>query len=489
MEPIYRSHEIREIESRVSIAPGAPSLMQRAGKAAAEFARDKLLQGKRRILVLAGPGNNGGDGFVLATHFRQWRLDVNVLFMGDERKLSTDALGALMGWRAAGGVLFSEPPRSQDWDLVVDALFGLGLEREVASPYAELIDFINRQSCARFALDIPSGLHADSGRVMGRCVQATHTLTFIGLKPGLLTSDGPDVAGAVALDKLGLDAAALLPPRGFATDAGVLRGLAPARRGNTHKGSYGSLGVIGGAPGMSGAALLAGRAALRAGAGRVYVGFLGHAPAVDPLCPELMLRPALEVGELRHLTALAFGPGLGTSDAAAEVLLRLLPVAQPIVLDADALNLIAADETLRGLCRTRAAPTLLTPHPAEAARLLGGSTEDVQRERIPVALTLAKELNSHVVLKGAGSICATPDGRWYVNRSGNAGLASAGMGDVLTGIAGALLAQGAEPPQALLGSVYLHGRAADVLVAGGTGPVGLTASEVMDAARALLNKP
>ncbi|MBM3396455.1 MAG: NAD(P)H-hydrate dehydratase [Betaproteobacteria bacterium] len=487
MDPIYRSHEIREIEARAVIAPGTPPLMQRAGVVAAHFARDKLLRGRRRILALAGPGNNGGDGLVMATQFRKWRLDVNVLFMGDERKLSTDALGALMGWRAAGGVVFSDPPRGDDWDLVVDALFGIGLERELTSPYVELVTYINRQRCARLALDLPSGLHADSGRVLGSCVQASHTLTFIGLKPGLLTSDGPGMAGEIRVEPLDLDPAALLPPRGFAADDQVLVDLLPRRQINAHKGTHGSLGIIGGAPGMAGAALLAGRTAQHAGAGRVYVGFLGHAPAFDPNCLELMLRPALDVGALPHLTAFAFGPGLGTSDAAAEVLTQLLSSEQPVLLDADALNLLALDDTLREQCAARTAPTLLTPHPAEAARLLGGSIEDVQRERIPVTLALAKAFNAHVVLKGAGSICATPDGRWFINRTGNPGLASAGMGDVLSGLAGALLAQGVAPLPALLGAVYLHGKAADSLVAQGVGPVGLSAHELIDAIRAILN--
>ncbi len=488
MDPIYRNHEIREIEAKAVIAKGTPTLMQRAGLAAATFARDKLLQGKRRILVLAGPGNNGGDGFVLATHFRQWRLDVSVLYLGDERTLSTDAHGALVGWRAAGGMIFTEPPRQLDWDLVVDALFGIGLERDVAPPYTDLIRMINRQACPRFALDVPSGLQADSGQIMGLAVRATHTMTFIGLKPGLLTLNGPDHTGQLVVDTLGLDPAALLQPRGHASDDSVLRNLLLPRLRNTHKGSFGSLGIIGGAPGMTGAPLLTGRAAIRLGAGRVYVGFLGNAPVLDPLCPELMLRGALDIANLHQLSALALGPGMGTSDAAAEFLYQMLPMECPAVIDADALNLIAGDNMLRDLCRGRKAPTVLTPHPAEAARLLKAATQEVQGDRVPVAITLAKDMNAHIVLKGAGSICASPEGRWFINRSGNPGLASAGMGDVLTGIVGALLAQGVEPEAALLGGVYLHGKAADALVAKGIGPIGLTATETIDVARELLNQ-
>ncbi len=486
MDPIYRSHEIREIEAHADIAPGTSSLMQRAGLAAATYARDKLLDGKKKILVLAGPGNNGGDGFVAASHFRRWRLDASVLFLGDEKNLSTDARGALMGWRADGGMVFSEAPRPQEWDLVVDALFGIGLARDIEPLYGDLIDLINLQTCPRFSLDIPSGLHADSGRVMGVAVRATHTMTFIGLKPGLLTLDGPDHCGQLMVDAL--DLTSLPTPRGRTIEHSALRNLLPTRLRNTHKGSFGSLGILGGASGMTGAPLLAGRAALRLGAGRVYVGFLGPAPAVDPANPELMLRSATEVAALSHLTAYALGPGFGTSEAAREILLQLLPAERPMVIDADALNLMARESSLREQCRARIAPTILTPHPAEAARLLQGTTEDVQSDRVPVAITLAKDLNAYVVLKGAGSVCATPEGKWFINRSGNPGLASAGSGDVLTGCIGALLAQGVEAQAALLGAVHLHGKAADLLVSQGVGPIGLTASETIEAARELLNK-
>jgi ADP-dependent NAD(P)H-hydrate dehydratase / NAD(P)H-hydrate epimerase len=486
MEPIYRNHEIRDIEAHAVIEQDTPSLMERAGLAAANYARDYLLQGKKKILVLAGPGNNGGDGFVAATHFRRWRFDVSVIFLGDESKLSKDARGALMEWRAEGGAVLTEVPRLEDWDLVVDALFGIGLERDIAPPYTGLIDLINRQTCPRFALDIPSGLHADSGRVMGIGVQATHTLTFLGLKPGLLTLDGPDHCGNLVVDTLGL--ASLPTPRGRTIDEIILRSLLPMRRRNTHKGSYGSLGLVGGAPGMTGAALLAGRAALRLGTGRVYVGFLGAAPQMDPLNPELMLRGAGDILALPHLSAYAVGPGFGTSEAARDILQRLLPAERPMVIDADALNLIASDTSLREQCQARTAPTIVTPHPADAARLLGGTVEEVQGDRVPVAITLAMELNAHVVLKGAGSVCATPGGLWFINRSGNPGLASAGSGDVLTGFIGALLAQGVEARKALLGAVHLHGKAADVLVGKGVGPIGLTASETVDAARDLLNQ-
>jgi hydroxyethylthiazole kinase-like uncharacterized protein yjeF len=263
--------------------------------------------------------------------------------------------------------------------------------------------------------------------------------------------------------------------------------LAP-RAANTHKGDYGSLGIIGGAPGMAGAALLAGRAALKLGTGRVYVGFLADAPAFDPLQPELMLRDAGEVIALDNLTALAVGPGLGRSQQAHDVLGDALRETLPLVLDADALNLIAAHDTLAHAVQTRSGPTLMTPHPAEAARLLHTDTTAVQNDRVAAALQLAGQYRSAVVLKGAGSICALPDGRWVINTTGNPGMASAGMGDVLTGMVGALLAQRVNSEMALLAAVHLHGAAADDQVKNGTGPAGLTAGEVTDRARTMLNR-
>jgi hydroxyethylthiazole kinase-like uncharacterized protein yjeF len=267
----------------------------------------------------------------------------------------------------------------------------------------------------------------------------------------------------------------------------AIRAVLPARRANTHKGDYGSVGIIGGAPGMAGAAILAGRAALQLGAGRVYVGLLGdEVRGYDPIQPELMLRPAEEILRLEHLTALAAGPGLGLSPDAQRLLARALLIAQPLVLDADALNLLAADPNLQQLAAQRTAPTLLTPHPAEAARLLSRSTPAAQADRVASAGELAARYKSAVVLKGAGSICAMPDGTWFVNTTGNPGMASAGMGDVLTGFVAALLAQGAGATTALLAAVHLHGAAGDALSAA-HGQIGMTAGECIAAARTLLN--
>lgn len=269
-------------------------------------------------------------------------------------------------------------------------------------------------------------------------------------------------------------------------NADILRALPPRPR-DSHKGSFGSVGILGGAPGMSGAALLAARAALLLGAGRVYAGLLAGGIAVDGLQPEIMLPTPDQLLDTA-LDVLAAGPGLGQSEAAVRLLEQALATPACLVLDADALNLVAAHSGLKQAVLARTAPTLLTPHPGEAARLLDCDAATIQRERTVAALRLASEYRAFVVLKGTGSVCATGDGQCRINPSGNPGLASAGMGDVLTGMLAALLAQGMAPFDALQLATYLHGAAADALVARGVGPVGLSASEVTLAARALLNR-
>ncbi len=486
--PVYLTADERAIEQAAAAAPDPPPLMERAGLAAAELARDLAGGSGKPVLVVAGPGNNGGDAFVVARHLKQWWFNVAVTFGGDEGKLSNDASEALQAWRAAGGTIQPDLPAAGDWALIVDGMFGIGLERDMSGRYAEWIAAINASQVSVLALDAPSGLHADSGRVMGTAVVADHTITFIALKPGLLTLEGPDHCGELHLATLGLDAQSIRPASGFLIGSDVLKTVLRPRRRNTHKGDYGSIGVIGGDHGMVGAALLAGRAALKLGAGRVYLGLIARdGPAVDPVQPELMIRSADELLKLDHLNCLAVGPGLGQTPDASFYLGIALESHLPVVLDADALNLISADSALENRARRRSAPTLLTPHPAEAARLLGVTTHEVQHDRIAACRRLAARLNACVVLKGAGSLCAFPDGTWHVNTSGNPGMATAGMGDVLTGFAAALIAQGADEESALLAATFIHAAAADVLVATGCGPVGLVAGELTDIARKLLN--
>jgi hydroxyethylthiazole kinase-like uncharacterized protein yjeF len=258
------------------------------------------------------------------------------------------------------------------------------------------------------------------------------------------------------------------------------------RRQNSHKGSFGDVGILGGAPGMAGAVVLAARAAAMSGAGRVYAGFIAEPPAFDPVHPEIMCRRAAEL-DLAH-AALVAGPGLGVSADAHALLAGALASSAPLVLDADALNMIAADDGLRQSLAGRAGATLMTPHPLEAARLLACGAADIQADRLQAARRLAAAFNAMVVLKGSGSVIARPDGMAVINPTGNPGLASAGTGDVLAGLCGALLAQHWTPWQAALGAVWLHGAAADLLVDQGIGPTGLVASELASAIRTCLNR-
>jgi len=453
--PIYLTEDIRRIEGSAGVAE--PELMERAGAAAAEVAMKLVSDKAKDVLVLAGPGNNGGDARVVARLLKEKFFRVEVVAQGD-----------------------SIPEKS--WGLVIDGLFGIGLAREVAGEHAALVDYVNRQRCPVLALDIPSGLHSDTGRVLGCAVRATHTVTFIALKPGLLTLDGPDHCGEISVSDLGLEVPKLLPPTAWVASPDLFRNLLKPRPRNFHKGMAGSVTILGGAAGMAGAALLAGRAALKMGAGRVYVGLLDEGVSLDFDYPELMLRhPDDALGQ--DLDALVVGPGIGQGERAETLVGAALASDLPCVVDADALNLISENEDLRHACARRTADTLLTPHPAEAARLLALSTADVQADRVKAAKALAANLNAHLVLKGAGSILVARDGHWFVNASGNPGMASAGMGDTLAGILGALLAQRYSGESALVLGVHLHGAAADDLVSAGTGPVGLTASELTDAAR------
>jgi hydroxyethylthiazole kinase-like uncharacterized protein yjeF len=465
--------------------------MTRAGQAAARVALGLLRDRRQPVLAFAGPGNNGGDALTMACVLRQQGIDVRIVFAGEEAKLPADARRAFAAWRAAGGAIDREAPAG-NYGLVVDGLFGIGLMRPLASIYADWVARINAFAGPVLALDVPSGLDADTGCVVGNavggadgmCVRATHTVTFIAGKPGLYTLDGPDHCGEVTVATLDLPELENTAWPGSLLDAADFRGSLMPRPKNTHKGSFGSLAVIGGAHGMSGAALLAGRAALHLGAGRVFLGLLATL-AVDLVQPELMLRDVDDA--LQQATAAVIGPGLGQSAQTLAALRRLASADFPVLFDADALNLLAAHPVLAAHVTRRAAPTVLTPHPAEAARLLATTVEAVQADRVAAALTLAHRFNAHVALKGCGTVVAHPDGRWRINTTGNAGLATAGTGDVLSGFIGALLSQHWPAVAALSCAVHLHGAAADALVEAGQGPQGLTAGELIQPARHLLN--
>lgn len=486
-EPICSVADIRAIETRAADQP----LMDRAGLAAAAVARDMLADRRARVLILAGPGNNGGDAFVVARHLASWFFDVVICARDGGTHMPPPAAAARAAWRDCGGATVADWTDDRDFGLIVDGLFGIGLKRVIDEVYARWIAQANDSSIPILALDVPSGLDAETGVAQTPTVHARATATFIALKPGLVTLDGPDHCGAISVHRLDIADGHIPATAGSLLDWAVLRTALPdallrARR-NVHKGTYGTLGVVGGSDGMVGASLLAARAALYLGAGKVLVGLAAtERPAVDWQQPELMLRAAGEVLE-RQLDALVIGPGLGTGDRARHLLDGALRLATPLVLDADALTLIATDAALAAAVAARSAPTVVTPHPAEAARLAGVETSDIQADRLEAALRMARRLNAAVVLKGAGTVLAYPGGRWAINGSGNPGLASGGTGDVLAGMLGALLAQGVVFDAALPLAVCLHGAAADALVTQGVGPLGLTAAELAPAARRLLN--
>ncbi|MBZ0106658.1 MAG: NAD(P)H-hydrate dehydratase [Sulfuricella denitrificans] len=486
-QPLYRSHDIRSIEQAALKLSPAPALMERAGKAAAELAT-QLLGNNYAVLVLAGPGNNGGDALVAARILQERGYRVTTVLTGDPARRPEEAAAAFHALQEMGGSFLPAIPADGRWDLIIDGLFGIGLDRDLDSKYQELVKQINRMKTPVLSLDIPSGLDSETGQPFRAAVRADHTLTFIGLKPGLFTAYGPDYCGQIHLDSLGLPNDFLPAVRGQLIGADeVSRHLKPRPR-NSHKGMLGSVGVLGGAETMVGAAILAGRAALLLGAGRVYVGLLAeNALALDLQQPELMLRSPDSMF-VTELDCLIIGPGLGQSAQALGYLRQALQSNLKLVIDADALSLLGAHAELQDLLKNRQATNILTPHPAEAGRLLNCSNHEIQQDRIGSAQVLASRLNSLIALKGAGTVCAFPDDTWHINPTGNPGLSSAGMGDILCGMIGAMLGQRLSAEKAALLAVYLHGMAADELVRKGTGPIGLTATEVAAMARSLINQ-
>ena len=459
-------------------------MMERAGEAAAKLAL-KLQAGlSGPPLILAGPGNNGGDALVVARVLNEQGLYPVVVFYGSADKLPADARAAWNKWIAVGRCHADIP--KQDYGLVIDGLFGIGLTRPLQEPYLSLVDRINHFRGPVLALDCPSGLNTDCGTLNPVAIRATHTITFIADKPGLHTLDGPDHCGEITVSDIGLGKEVHRSTNaGRLNDPSLFAAALTPRRHNTHKGSYGSAAIIGGAPTMAGAALLAGRAALKLGAGRVFVGMLERIK-VDHGQPELMIREAGTMFDVA--TALAIGPGLAQSDEAAKLLRRSIEAPLPLVIDADALNLLAAHPALARQLARREHGTLLTPHPAEAARLLNTSVNSVQSDRIASACELARRFKSVVVLKGCGTVIATAVGRWFINTTGNAGLASGGTGDVLSGFCVALLAQGWDAEPTALCATWMHGKAAEVLTINGDGPAGIAAGELIVPARRIFNR-
>ena len=459
---LYDVAATRRIEQAAAATLPVHTLMQRAGLAVARLAM-ALAPHARTIWIACGPGNNGGDGFEAAARLRERGFAPIVSCVGDEARLPPDARASLARARAAG-VAFSDAPPDA-FDLAIDALLGIGATRPPEGTMAVWLQRMHAGPAPVLAVDVPSGLDADTGRLAidfiassagGAGAAARFCLSLLTLKPGLFTAQGRDAAGQVWFDDLACASASEAP-------AARLTG-APAtvpRAHASHKGSYGDVAVIGGASGMAGAALLAASAALHAGAGRVFVGLLdGRAAALDAAQPELMLRDPRAL-DLHGMTVVC---GCGGGDAVRALLPRVLSIAPRAVLDADALNAIAADTSLQTLLRARArrgVATVLTPHPLEASRLLGCDTTAVQADRLAAARELASCFGAVVVLKGSGSVIAAEGEIPCINPTGNAWLATAGTGDVLAGMVGAALAAGRPGFDAACEAVWRHGALAD----------------------------
>lgn len=502
---LYSIADIRSVEQQAHSTLTSGSLMRAAGQAAAVFARNLVPSGSAEILVLAGPGNNGGDALEMAYLFAAAGDRVSIIIAEGIQHYSADAKESLLKAQSSQahffGLDYLQKTTGKQWTLIIDGLFGIGLTRPVKGKMFQLIEHINRYTALSgvpvVALDVPSGLNADTGQVVGTggiAIRASHTITFIANKPGLHTAAGKDYAGQVKVADLAIASQLFPAPVAVLSNAAALLASSNPRLNNSHKGSYGDVFVIGGQEGMAGAPILSARAALHGGAGRVFAGFLSAPPAFDSRYPELMCRQAEDVHFID--TTVVIGPGLGTSEPAKALLIDSLKQAESLVIDADALNLIASDTSLQKLVNQRshikdptgnALRTVMTPHPLEAARLLETSTDTIQADRLRSARALSDKFNATIVLKGSGSIIATPDETLIINTSGNPALATAGTGDVLAGLCGALLAQGMAAHEAANIAVWLHGKAADQWVARGRGPIGMTASELIPAIRDCIN--
>jgi ADP-dependent NAD(P)H-hydrate dehydratase / NAD(P)H-hydrate epimerase len=495
-EPLLTTAQLREVEA----AHAKLDLMQRAGKAAADFLRARSTT-DARVVLLVGPGNNGGDALACAAELAEMGYAPTVVLLGAPEKFGEDAARA---WRrvealmsgtvashlpyGAGGriVVAHHIPQTITADWIIDGLFGIGLKRPLDGAYRDAVRAIARArgtGAKVLSLDVPSGSDADTGALVGETVVAADfTLTFIANKPGLVTGPALDFVGELRCASLDTSPPDARTDTARLLNKAYLNATQKHAQANAHKGAHGTCIIIGGGAGMLGAALLSSRAAMRAGAGKVKLGWLAEPhPQVDPLMPEVMMGGAAELAN-GECSALVIGCGLGVTGAAVRILKSALKRDLPLVIDADALNLIAESADLATLVQRRAAPTVITPHPAEAARLLGCSTADVQRDRLRAAHDLAKGYACIAVVKGAGTVVC--DGvMTTINSTGNPLLATAGTGDVLAGMVGALLAQGYDAAIAARLGVCMHGAAADALRARGV--MRAVATDIIDELRFL----
>ena len=482
---LYTSEQTRELD-RVTIEEFDVSgtvLMERAGKVAFDILKQHWPEAKT-ICIACGTGNNGGDGFVVARLAYEQGLQVEVFVVGDGEKIKDNALAAKQRLEGCGvKVQVYGNGKLPLADLVVDAIFGTGLKEAASGDAIYAITAINQHGTPIFSLDIPSGLLADTGNAQGEVVKADVTVSFIGLNQGLLTSLGPDCCGELIFDDLQIPSAVALKVATSVKRLDISPSVFKKRAKESHKGLFGHVLVIGGDIGMSGAARLACEAALRTGTGLVSLATrFAHASVMNSTRPEIMSHPVEREEDVFPLidkcSVIAIGPGIGQSEWAATLFASCMNSNKTLVVDADALNLLAAEPHKRD-------NWILTPDPGEAARLLGVSIEEVQADRFSAVKGIAEKFGGVVVLKGNGSLVYA-DGITSICDKGNPGMASGGMGDVLTGIIASLLAQGFSLVDAANVGVHLHASAGDA-AAKGAGERGLLASDLMPAIRRLIN--
>ena len=484
---VYSVASVREIDRTAIEDHGIPgyTLMTRAGAAALKNARQQFPDAQR-WQVVCGAGNNAGDGYVVARLAANEGLVVSVLSLVDPSRLTGDAATACQDFQAEGGTIVPWTGQlDDDAELLIDGILGSGLEREVGNSFAEAVTAINAHTAKVLALDIPTGIHGDSGKVMGCAVKADLTVTFVGLKSGLFLDGAPDFCGELVYVGLQIpeECRSGLAPVMRRIDDQLLHDALSPRPRAAHKGDFGHVLVIGGGEGMPGAARLCGEAALRAGAGRVSIAtHPAHAAMLTTARPELMAHAIKSPADLEPLLAktdvIAFGPGLGRSAWARSMFEVAVADSRPAVWDADGLNWLAEHPN-------QVEARVITPHPGEAGELLGMAIAEIQADRIAAVEALRQRYGGVAVLKGAGSLVASGADVPSICTSGNPGMASAGMGDVLTGIIAALLAQGLAAERAALVGVESHARAGDRAARGGER--GLIASDLISALRDVMN--
>ena len=495
---LYKAEQVRQLDQIVIQQQGIPAfdLMERAGEAAFAALLGRWPEADH-LCILAGRGNNGGDAYVVAALAKHHGMQVCFYALGDHDKLSPEAAQARdMAIEAGVDIQPWQGDCGCDSDLFVDGLLGTGLTGEVSGDYLQAIETINQCSHASvLALDIPSGLCADTGRVLGNAVKADMTISFIGVKQGMLTLDGPDYCGQLGFADLGTTSASreqitAIKQRISWSSLNKKRQLLAARSGNSHKGVNGHLLVVGGDYGTAGAVLMASKGALRSGAGLVAcLTQPEHVPASLAACPEVMVsgvQSGLELDKpLAAASVILAGPGLGQRSWGQLLLQRLIAEAaqtqKPLVLDADALNLIGRFPHVRDL----KGPVIMTPHPGEAARLLNCSVSEVQQDRFAAVQKLALTFNAVVILKGQGTLIC--DGQQtFVCSDGNPGMATGGMGDILAGVVGALLSQRLDAVSAAKLAVCVHSAAADLACE--DGQIGLMATDLLPYIRRLVQQ-